>query len=179
MPNWLSLCISAIVLLFGIVHGLLMLLSPAKHRRFNLRVNDPFRRLRSPEEGSDDSRGLELGYRLAGLGVLIMCMLIAWGVSSSLLGYHHGKPISEHTASPTVTAAKDWWGLVASAGFFLLGLCAFLRPLQLYRWTTARALPSSVPPAQPQQIQRGGQLLGICFMTIGLICFFLALKGMM
>src|SRR5579885_1405248 len=65
MPTWLTIAWT-LGLLYGIVHGMLMLVSPAKHRKFNLLLNDPFRtiKLRIPE--SEDGRGLELGYRLGG-----------------------------------------------------------------------------------------------------------------
>ena len=175
MPNWLIFCVSAIVLLYGMLHGLLMLVSPSRHRRFNLRISDPFGK-RFTVGDSDDNRGLELGYRLAGFGILIMCTLMVLGSADSLLGHHHGEPLPRHVATPAFEFGKYWWDWIASAGFFLFGLYAFLRPSQLHWWSTARALPSSILPPEPNQVRKGGRILGICFMILGVISLLLTLN---
>ncbi|HKW34138.1 MAG TPA: hypothetical protein VJN92_14095, partial [Candidatus Acidoferrum sp.] len=56
---------------------------------FNIRVNDPFGRLKLPPPDRDPNRGLELEYRLAGLAIVVLCGLIAWGSLYSLLGHSH------------------------------------------------------------------------------------------
>lgn len=89
MSNWLIVLVCVVVLSYGMIHGLLMLISPEKHRRFNLRVNNPFGRLKLPPPDRDINQGLELEYRLAGLAIVVMCGFIAWGSVYSLLGHHH------------------------------------------------------------------------------------------
>jgi hypothetical protein len=160
------------------IHGLLMLISPEKHRRFNLRVNNPFGRLKLPPAERDINHGLELEYRLAGLIIVVMCGLIAWGSVYSLLGHHHEQILPGHEGTPAIAIAigKTWWGFVAAAGCFVFGAYAFLRPFSVYGWTTRRLLPSGVALPEPNEIRRGMRILGTCFMALGIILFWLALK---
>jgi CDP-diglyceride synthetase len=176
VSNWPIILVCALAILYGMVHAVLMLVSPAKHRRFNLRVNDPFGRLklRPPDRGTD--HGLELEYRLVGLAGILVCILIAWGSLDSLLGHHYGESLPKHAATPTIAIGKTWWGFVAATGCLAFGLYASLRPFGVYRWTTGRLLPSGVAPPEPNQIRRGMRFLGTCFMALGVILFWLAFK---
>lgn len=175
MSNW-PIVLVCVVLSYGMMHGLLMLTSPEKHRRFNLRVNDPLGRVKLPPPDRDTNRGLELEYRLAGFAIVVMCGLIAWGSLYSLLGHHHEQTLPRHEGTPTVAIGKTWWGFVAAAGCLVFGAYAFLRPLSVYGWTTLRLLPSGVAVPEHNQIRRGMRFLGTCFILLGLILFWLGLK---
>lgn len=176
MSNWPIVLVCVVVLSYGIIHGLLMLISPEKHRRFNLRVNDPFGRVELPPPNRDTNRGLELEYRFAGFAIVVMCCLIAWGSLYGLLGHHHEQTLPRHEGTPTVAIGKTWWGFVAAAGCFVFGVYAFLRPVSVYAWTTLRSLPSGVAAPAPNQIRRGIRFLGTCFIVLGLILLWLALR---
>ena len=176
MPNWPIVVVCVVVLSYGMIHGLLMLISPEIHRRFNIRVNDPFGRLKLPPRDRDPNRGLELEYRLACLAIVVMCGLIAWGSLYSVLGHYHEQTLPRHEGTPTVAIGKTWWGFLAAAGCVVFGAYAFLRPLSVYGWTTLRLLPSGVAVPEPNQIRRGMRFLGTCFIVLGLILFWLALK---
>lgn len=152
MSNRPIVLVCVVVLSYGIIHGLLMLISPEKHRRFNLRVNDPFGRLKLPPPDRDTNRGLELEYRLAGFAIVVMCGLIAWGSLYSLLGHHHEQTLPRHDGTPTVAIGKTWWGFVAATGCLVFGAYAFLRPFSVYGWTTRRLLPSGVSPREPSAV---------------------------
>jgi hypothetical protein len=176
VPNWVIIVV-CVVILYGLVHGLLMLVSPAKHRRFNLRVSDPFGTLKLRPPDHDPDPGLELEYRLAGLALAVVCSLIAWGSLDSLLGRHHGESLRQHGATPTIIAfGKNWWGFVAATGCFAFGMYAFLRPLSVHQWSTKPLLSSSQLPPEPTQIRLGMRFLGACFMALGVILFWLAVK---
>ena len=176
MSNWPIILVCALAILYGMVHAVLMLVSPAKHRRFNLRVSDPFGRLKLRPPDRDTDHGLELEYRLVGLAGILVCILIAWGSLHSLLGHHYVESLPKHGATPMIAFGKDWWGFVAAAGCLVFGAYAFLRPLSVYGWTTLRLLPSGVAVPEPNQIRRGMRFLGTCFIVLGLILFWLALK---
>jgi len=177
VSNWVIIVVFELAVLYGMLHGLLMLVSPERHRRFNLRVNDPFGRLKSPPPDRDTDRGLELEYRLAGLGLVLGCSVMAWGSLTSLLGHYHGETLPRHAPIPTIAIGKTWWGFVAAAGCLVFGVYAFLRPSCVYAWTTGRLLPSGVAPPESNQIRRGMRFLGSCFMALGVILFWLALKN--
>ncbi|HZU42240.1 MAG TPA: hypothetical protein VE994_06185 [Terriglobales bacterium] len=168
MPTWLTIAWT-LGLLYGIVHGMLMLVSPAKHRKFNLLLNDPFRtiKLRIPE--SEDGRGLELGYRLGGLALMVGCTVMLLGSLQGAIVNHHSESLPKHPGTPTNDLGKDWWGLIAAAGFFLFGIYAFLQPQRVYQWGPRRALPSNLAMPTPDQIRRSGKILGICFVALGVI----------
>jgi hypothetical protein len=158
------------------IHGLLMLISPEKHRRFNLRVNNPFGRLKLPPPDHDINQGLELEYRLAGLGMVVMCGFIAWGSVYGLLGHRHEQILPGQERTPAIAIGKTWWGFVAAAGCFVFGACAFLRPFIVHGWKARSLLPSGVALPEPNKIRRGMRILGTCFMALGMILFWLALK---
>jgi CDP-diglyceride synthetase len=176
VSNWPIVVVCVVVLTYGMIHGLLMLISPDTHRRFNIRVNDPFGRIKLPPRDRDPNRGLELEYRLAGLAGVLVCVLIAWGTLDSLLGHHYGEPLPKHGTTPTIAFGKSWRGFVAAAGCLVFGAYAFLRPLSVYGWTTLRLLPSGVAVPEPNQIRRGMRFLGTCFIVLALILFWLELK---
>lgn len=176
MPNWLIALVCMIGISYGMLHALLMLISPSTHRRFNLRVTDPFRKvkLRTPER--DTNPGLELQYRLAGLVGVLGCIFIAWGILDSLLGHHRGQPLHGQAPAPRIALGRTSWGFIGSGGFFLFGLYAYFWPFRVYEWGIKRAFPPSVATPEPNQIRKGGRLLGICFMILGVISFLFALK---
>ena len=78
MSAWLLIIAVCIGICLGFIHGILMLLSPTRHRRFVVWLNSGFRRSRLSPVSRDVSRGLELEYRLAGLAILVMCGWLAW-----------------------------------------------------------------------------------------------------
>lgn len=174
MSNW-PIVLVCVVLSYGMMHGLLMLISPEKHRRFNLRVNDPFGRVKLPPPDRDTNRGLELEYRLAGFAIVVICGLIAWGSLYSLLGHHAGA-LPRHEDTPHLAVGKTWWGFAAAAGCLAFGGYALLRPSRVFAWTTGRLLPSGVAVPEPNQIRRGMRFLGTCFIALGIILFWLAFK---
>jgi hypothetical protein len=164
VSNWPIVVVCVVVLSYGMVHAVLMLVSPAKHRRFNLRVSDPFGRLKLRPTDRDTDHGLELEYRLAGFAGILVCILIAWGSLHSLLGHHYVESLPKHGAAPpTIAIGKTWWGFVAAAGCLVFGAYAFLQPFQLYRWSTARVLPSSVAPPRTRSGSQGRAILGDLF----------------
>lgn len=174
MSNWILLLVGALVILYGMLHGVLMLISPPKHRRFNLRVNDPFSRLKWRPPESDSDHGPELGYRLAGLGIVIMCGLIAWGVFHSF--FPGTSPLPQRPTTPTMAIGKNWWGFVSAAGCLLFGVYAFLSPFHVYQWSVRRLVSSTERRPEPNKIRRGIRFLAICFIIIGVTSIWLQLK---
>jgi hypothetical protein len=78
MSAWVIILAVCIGICLGFIDGILMLISPARHRRFVVWLNSGFRRSRLLPASRDVSRGLEFEYRLAGLGILVMCGWLAW-----------------------------------------------------------------------------------------------------
>jgi hypothetical protein len=76
MPDWAFYTLFLSVIAFWIFNGILMLVAPAKHKRFLYW----FGRSRSWSRPIDEQprRGLEFERRLAGLGIAGMGIYIAW-----------------------------------------------------------------------------------------------------
>lgn len=173
MSTWVMVIVG-ILMIYGMTHGLLMLISPAKHRKFNLRLSDPFGRLKwKPDD--DGSDGLELGYRLTGLGILVICSLIAWGSLLAPFAHYFQGSSSRHGAALTIALGKKWWGFVAAGGCFLFGAYAFLFPLHVYQWSVKRMVSSNQELPEPSKIRKGNRFLGICFIILGAVSFWLEL----
>ena len=97
MSAWVVILAVCIGICLGFIHGILMLVSPDRHRRFVVWLNSRFGRSRLLPASRDDSRGLELEYRLAGLGILVMCAWLAWELQGDVRDRlfntpkHHGE----------------------------------------------------------------------------------------
>lgn len=173
MSIWI-ITIVGILVIYGMIHGLLMLFSPAKHRKFNLRVIDPFGKLKwKPTDDRGD--GLELGYRLSGVGILVMCSLIAWGSLVTPFIHYFQEPSGRHGAALTIALGKKWWGLVAAGGSLFFGAYAFLFPLHVYQWSVKAIVSSKQELPEPDKIRKGSRFLGVCFIILGLTSFWLEL----
>jgi hypothetical protein len=179
MSTWVIIVAICIGISFGCAHGILMLMSPRQHRRFVVWLNSGFRRSRFLRVSRDVSRGLEIEYRLAGLGIVVMCGWLAW----ELLGDIRDRlfNIPEHQAAPSLTSRPyslgGAWAPVAIAIATGLSAFYFLRsPDAAAQWATKSLPLQQAEPANSKRSRRGMQFLGACFLCVSLYFFWVAIS---
>jgi hypothetical protein len=172
MSVWVLVIAVCIGICLGIVHGILMLLSPTQHRRFIVWLNSGFRRPRLSPLSHDVSRDLELEYRLAGLGILVMCGWLAWELQGDVRDRLFNT--REHLAqSPGLTAPLyslgGTWAPLAIAIATGLSAFYFLRsPDAAAQWATKNLPLQATDSTDSKWSRRGMQFLGACFLCVSL-----------
>jgi hypothetical protein len=166
MPDWVFFLAGTVTLCWGMTHGLLMLTSPPKHRRFVFWLNTRFRRSELQSSDEDLRRGLELQYRLAGLGIVALCGWLGSVFFHRLLDGHL-KAIPAVPSPPR--AGEMWFPFAAGLAAILVGLWFLRKPEAAFLWSI-KELPvrQEIPDSKRKRIRRGFQVFGLCIVAFGL-----------
>lgn len=150
-----------IVMSFVIFNGLFMLTAPRKHRSFLVW----FRGGRSGVDGSGRS-GLELGRRLAGLGLAIIGVYIA----SSVI---RDAALNQVQAPPTpASVGARLVSLLVGSLSLGFGIFAMVRPDWIVQWSKEHQPTSTeIPEATLRVWKRGTIFLGVTLLLGGLYEF--------
>ena len=148
------------VMSFVIFNGLLMLAAPDKHRRFLLWFQGTDSG--SSAHGSSE-RGLDVGRRLAGLGLASMGIYIASNVIRDA-----GLSQREASATP-VRAEGHLLSLIVGCFSLGFGICALVRPDWIVQWSKKhQPADAEVSDHMMNVWRRGAIFLGVMLLLGGL-----------
>jgi len=172
MPDWAFYTLFLSVIAFWIFNGILMLVAPAKHRRFLYWFG--WSRSWSRRIDEQPQRGLEFERRLAGLGIAGMGIYIAWSLVRNIaLGGSSTDVNRSVLSSPRGGSFSPFIGvcLLFFGGFMVL------RPQSIVEWSNRhQPIPSEIPETIFATWRVGARLLGAAFMFGGLYTLWIALK---
>lgn len=150
------------VMSFVIFNGLLMLAAPNKHRRFLTWFQGMDSRLERRPQGPRD-RGLDLGRRLAGMGLASMGIYIA---SNLIRDARLNRP---EASSTPVSAEGHVVSLIVGCFSLISGICVLSNPDWIVQWSKKHQPANVEVPDQMMNIwRRGAIFLGVMLLLGGL-----------
>jgi hypothetical protein len=160
---------------FGMLQAALMLVSPAKHRRFNNWISTLGRHSRFTTVDPPPGRS-ELLYRVAGLIILCICVGLAGAAISALR-----EPTGQVTpVTPTEHARNlgaNWLPFVIGPVAILFGLFCALRPSAATKWGMRYTSIRSTTPIDDRKAPFVMVLFGLCFVVFGIFMLWLGLHN--
>ena len=172
MPDWAFYTLFLLVIAFWIFNGILMLVAPAKHRRFLYWFGRSGSWSR-PIDGQPQ-RGLELERRLAGLGIAGMGIYIAWSVVRNIALGRSSTDVNRSVLSST--RGGSFSPFIGVCLLFFGGFIV-LRPQSIVEWSKRhQPIPSEIPETTLATWRIGARLLGAAFMFGGIYTLWIALK---
>lgn len=167
--------VALVGLCFGMLQAALMLVSPAKHRRFNNWITTLGRHSRFTTVDGPPGRS-ELQYRVAGLIILCACVGLARAAINTLR-----EPTGQVTpVAPTEHARNlgaNWLPFVIGPVAILFGLFCALRPSAATRWMKRFSSIRSTTPTDEKKASFVMVLFGLCFVVFGIFMFWLGLHN--
>jgi hypothetical protein len=174
MADWVLFLAGIVMICLGMTHGLLMLMSPPRHRRFVFWLSTRFRRSELQSSDEDLRRGLELQYRLAGLGIVAGC---GWLGSIFLRRLLDGHLKAVPTVPPPPDVGAMWFPFAAGLAAISGGLWFLRKPEAAFLWSI-KELPvrQEIPDSKRGRIRRGFQVFGLSFVAFGLALLWVGIK---
>ncbi len=166
MPDWAFKTAFLLAASLMTLNGVLMLIAPAKHRRFLAWVSRA--NSWSLPVGEQPQHGLEIERRLAGIGLAGMGVFFAWSM------FRDATRGTAETDLPKLGAA--WFPSFLGLSIFALGVFVILMPGRIVQWSIKHQPTSrEISTSALDRWRMGARLLGVGFLLGGLYTLWVSL----